>query len=117
VELLLVTQQQVSAGEASRAFGALEGLLLCVGALVAFQVLEAGKGALAGCADVRAGLIGLWWGEGGGSFCVDGDGGGDRVVGVGGSAGHGGGSDGGSRIGHDERRGDCMASVAIEAMR
>jgi hypothetical protein len=74
MELLLVTQQQVAPGEASRALRALKRLLLCVGTLVAFQVLQSGKGTLAGCADVRAGLIGFWWGEVGGSFCVDGDG-------------------------------------------
>lgn len=39
MELLLVAQEQVPAGEASRALRAFEGLLLRVGPLVAFQVL------------------------------------------------------------------------------
>lgn len=66
MELLLVAQQQVSAGKASAALGALEGLLLGVGALVTLQMLEAGEGALTGGADMRTGLIGLGQREGGG---------------------------------------------------
>lgn len=43
VELLLVTQEQVSSSEASRAFWTLEGFLFGVGALVTFQVFQSGK--------------------------------------------------------------------------
>lgn len=66
MELLLVAQQQVSAGKASRALGALEGLLLGVGALVTLQMLETCEGPLAGGADMRSGLIGLGQREGAG---------------------------------------------------
>lgn len=60
VQFLLVTKQQVAAGKASRALGALKRLFLCVRALMALQVLEAGEGALASRADMRARLVGLW---------------------------------------------------------
>ena len=63
MELLLMAQQQIAAGEASCAFGALERLLLCVGAFMSLQMLEASKGSLASSAHVRSGLICLWRGE------------------------------------------------------
>jgi hypothetical protein len=44
VQLLLVAEQQVAAGEAAGALLALEGLFLGVGALMALQVLQAGEG-------------------------------------------------------------------------
>jgi hypothetical protein len=73
MELLLVTQQEISAGEASRALGTFEGLFLGVRPLVSFQVLQSGKGALAGCADVRARLVGFRRREIGRCLGVDGD--------------------------------------------
>lgn len=75
MQFLLVTEQQVATGETSCTLGALEGLLLGVGTLVAFKMLETGEGALAGAADVRAGLIGLGRREIRGRLGVDGDGG------------------------------------------
>lgn len=59
VKLLLVSQQQIATSEASRAFRALKRLLLGVGALVAFQMLQSGEGALTSRAHMRAGLIGF----------------------------------------------------------
>lgn len=55
-------QQQVAASEAPSALGALEGLLLGVGTLVALEVLESSEGTIAGPADVRPRFVGL--GEG-----------------------------------------------------
>jgi hypothetical protein len=59
MELLLVPQQEVAAGEAPRTLGALEGLLLGVGALVTLQVLKSSKCSIAGPADVRPRFVGL----------------------------------------------------------
>ena len=73
VQLLLMPEQQVTAGEASRTFRALKGLLLGVRALVPLQVLQAGKGALASRADVWPRLVSLWWREVGRRLRVDGD--------------------------------------------
>jgi hypothetical protein len=76
VQLLLVAKQQITASKASGALGAFERLLLSVGTLVALEVLEASKGALAGLTNVGPWLIGLWRGKGGRRLCssVDGDG-------------------------------------------
>jgi hypothetical protein len=59
MELLLVPQEEVATGEASRALGALERLLLGMGALVAFEMLESSKGSIARPADVRPRFVGL----------------------------------------------------------
>lgn len=76
MEFLLVAQQQVPAGKASRAFGALKGLFLGVRPFMPFQVFQSGKGALASRAHMRARLVCLGRREGGGSLGrVDGDGG------------------------------------------
>ncbi|ELR09742.1 hypothetical protein GMDG_04228 [Pseudogymnoascus destructans 20631-21] len=64
MQLLLVAQEQVPPREAARALGALERLLLGVGALVALEMLEPRKRARAGRADVWPGLVGLGRGEG-----------------------------------------------------
>ena len=53
----LVTQQHITTGEASCAFGTLEGFLLGVGALVSLEMLRSDEGALAGPANVRARLV------------------------------------------------------------
>ena len=63
VQLLLVSQKQIPSGKASRALWTFERLLFGVRALVTLQVLQAGKGALAGLADMRARLVGLGWWE------------------------------------------------------
>jgi hypothetical protein len=68
-------QQQISAGKAPGALWALERLLLCVGALVALQVLQAGKRPCTGAADVRSRLVGLGRRKGGGRFRVHRNGG------------------------------------------
>jgi hypothetical protein len=60
MQLLLVAQKQISPGETSGAIGALKGFLLGVRALMALQMLEAGKRAGACCADVRPRLLCLW---------------------------------------------------------
>lgn len=73
VELLLMPQEQVSPSKASCTFGTLERLLFCVRPLMAFQVFQSSKPALAGRADVRSGLVRLWWGEGSRSFGVYGN--------------------------------------------
>lgn len=73
VKLLLVAKQQIATGKASCTFGAFEGLLLGVGALVPFQVLKTSKGALASCANVRTGFVRLWRGEVGRRFRAHGD--------------------------------------------
>lgn len=79
MELLLVAQEQISTGEASRALGAFEGLLLGVGPLMAFQMFQSCKRAMAGRADMRARLVSLGWRhDGGGLRCVHGDGRGCR---------------------------------------
>jgi len=59
MELLLMTQEEVAAGEASRAFRALEGLLFGVRPFVTLEVLQSCERALAGLADVRSRLVGL----------------------------------------------------------
>lgn len=63
MKLLLVAKQQITTGKASCTFGAFEWLLLGVGTLVPFQVLETCEGTLASCANMRAGLVCLGWGE------------------------------------------------------
>lgn len=63
MKLLLVPEQKITAGKASCAFWALEWLLLRMGALMSLQMLKSRKGALAGTADMRSRLIGLWWWE------------------------------------------------------
>lgn len=73
MELLLVAQQQIAAGEASLAVTALERFFLGVRTLVSLEVFQAGKGALTGGANVRSRLVRLRRWEVG-SFCVDGDG-------------------------------------------
>lgn len=64
MEFLLVPQEQVAAGEAARAFGALEGFLFGVGTLMTLQVLESSEGSIAGPADVRPRFVGLGGREG-----------------------------------------------------
>jgi hypothetical protein len=59
VKLLLVTQQQIAAGEASFAFGTLEGFFFGVGALVSLEMFQSGEGSLAGVANVQARLVRL----------------------------------------------------------
>lgn len=59
VEFLLVTQEQVAPGKASFALGALERLLLGVGALVPLQMFEPSKGPLTGGAYMWARLVSL----------------------------------------------------------
>lgn len=59
MQLLLVSEQKVAAGETSRAFWALKGLFFSVGALVSLQMLETGECTLARLAGVRARLVGL----------------------------------------------------------
>lgn len=59
MKLLLVSQQQIATGKASCALGTLEGLFLCVGTLVTFQMLQSGKRALTSRAHMGAGFIGL----------------------------------------------------------
>lgn len=68
MELLLVSQQQIATGKASGAFWALKWLLLRVGTLVSLEMLESRKRTLAGSADMRARLVGLWRGEVGRRF-------------------------------------------------
>lgn len=74
VQLLLVSQQQITASKAPRALGTLKRLFLGVGTLVAFQVLEAGEGTLTSAADVGTRLVGLGRREGGRCLGVDHDG-------------------------------------------
>ena len=59
VQLLLVPQEKVAAGEAPRALGAGEGLLLGVGSFMTLQMLQASEGSLAGSTYVGTRLIGL----------------------------------------------------------
>jgi hypothetical protein len=59
MQLLLVSEKQVPSSKAPCAFRALKGFLLCVRALMSFQMLQSGKGALTSLTNVRAGLIGL----------------------------------------------------------
>lgn len=63
MQLLLVTQEQIPSGKASCAFWTFKGLLFGVRSLMAFQMLQPGKGALAGPADMWTRLVGLGWGE------------------------------------------------------
>lgn len=71
-----MAQKQVTPGEASLAVGALEGLLLGVGTFVPLQMLQTGKCALAGSANMWPRLVRLRRREVGGCFGVDGNGGG-----------------------------------------
>jgi hypothetical protein len=64
VELLLVAEQEVASRKASRALGALEGLLFGVRSLVSLQVLQSRKRPCACRADVWPGLVVLGWREG-----------------------------------------------------
>ena len=61
MQLLLMAQQQIASGKASRALGAFEWLLFRMRALMTFQMLQASEGPRAGCTDMGARLIGLWW--------------------------------------------------------
>lgn len=79
VQLLLVPEKQISTGEAAGALGALERFFFGMRTLVAFQVLETGKGTLARRADVGSWLIGFWCGKGGRRLGVDGYGGSCKV--------------------------------------
>lgn len=59
MQLLLVAEEEIASGEAPRAFRAFEGLLLGVGSLVAFEMLEAREGSLARTANVWPRLVRL----------------------------------------------------------
>lgn len=52
-----MSQDQVSSGKASATGSALEGLLICVGAFMAFQVLQPGKGTSTDGTYVRSGFV------------------------------------------------------------
>lgn len=54
-----MSQKKIATGETPRALGTLKGFLLCVGALVAFEMLEASERPRASAADMRAGLVGF----------------------------------------------------------
>ena len=60
MKLLLVSKKQITPGKASRAFRALEWLLLCVGTLVALEMLQASERTTASTTHVRSRFIGLW---------------------------------------------------------
>ena len=64
MQLLLMPQEQIAPRKTARALGALERLLLCVRALVSFQMFEASERALAGGADMWPWFVCLWWREG-----------------------------------------------------
>jgi hypothetical protein len=74
MQLLLVAEKQVTTGEATGAFGALERLLFCMRPLVALEMLQTSERPLAGAADMGTRLVGLGRGEGGRSLGVDHDG-------------------------------------------
>ncbi len=59
VQLLLMAQQQIAASKAPRTLRTLKRLFLGMRSLVAFQMLEPCKGALAGTANVGTRLVGL----------------------------------------------------------
>lgn len=59
MELLLVPQQEIPAGKASRALLAFEGFLLGMRSLVSFQVFQSCERTSAGTADMRSRLVGL----------------------------------------------------------
>lgn len=63
MQLLLVSQKQISPSKTSLALGTLKWLFLGVGALVSLQMLKAGEGTLAGRANVGSWLIGSWRGK------------------------------------------------------
>ncbi len=63
VQLLLMPEEQISACEASGALGTLEGLLFCVRALVALEMLEASERPLASGANMGRGLSVLGGGK------------------------------------------------------
>lgn len=74
MQLLLVAKKQVAAGETSFALGTLEGLLLCVGPFMSFQVLQSSKCAATSGTAMRTRLVGLGGREiGRGRLGVDGD--------------------------------------------
>lgn len=77
MQLLLVAQQQVPPSKTPFAIGALKWLLLCMGALMPLQMLEASKCALTSRTDMWTRLVGLWgWESGRRCLGIDGDGGG-----------------------------------------
>lgn len=74
MKFLLVPQEQITASKAPRALGAFERLLLGMRPLVALQMFQTSKRALAGAANVWARLVRLGRRESGGRLGVDGDG-------------------------------------------
>ncbi len=65
MQLLLVSQEQVSASKTSLTLGTLKWLFFGVRALVSLQMFEASEGTLAGRANVGSWLIGFWRGKAG----------------------------------------------------
>lgn len=63
MQLLLVAEKQVAPGKTSFTLGALEGLLLCVGALMSFQMFQPSECAAASGTAMRTRLVGLGWRE------------------------------------------------------
>lgn len=73
MQLLLMPQEQIAASKAPGALWTLEWFFFGVGSLVALQVLQTGKGALASAADVGSRFVSLGRWEGCGGFRVDHD--------------------------------------------